>query len=409
MVSTIIVIGGGAAGMLAAGAAASRGNHVILLEKNEKLGKKIYITGKGRCNLTNKEDAEGILHNITKNKNFMYSALYTFGSEDIIKIMHQYGTPTKIERGNRVFPSSDKSSDVIKALTKYMANQGVDVRLNAEVKELLVRDGQVKGILLADHSKLMCDKIIVATGGLSYPTTGSTGDGYKFAEKAGHKIISLKPSLVPLETEESWVKELQGLSLKNVSIKAFYNDKAVFEDFGEMIFTHFGISGPIVLSMSNYITSYLEKGRISVEINLKPALNEEGLDKRIQRDFEKYSKKQFKNALNDLLPSKLIPVIIGQTGIPEEKYVNQITKEERKVLVSLLHSLRLKVVKTRPIKEAIITSGGVSVREINPSTMESKLVSGLYFAGEVIDVDALTGGYNLQIAFSTGYLAGINV
>lgn len=406
---SVIVVGGGASGMLAAGTAAAQGKSVILLEKNEKLGKKIYITGKGRCNITNTGDVEELLQNITRNRNFLYSAFYSFTNDDILQLLHRYGVATKVERGNRVFPCSDKSSDVIKALSTYMDSHHVDVRLRSEVKDILYADGIVKGVRLVNNQVLSCSKLIIATGGLSYPVTGSTGDGYAFAKKAGHHVVPLKPALVPLEAEEQWIRDLQGLSLKNVTLQCYYQDKEVHKEFGEMIFTHFGISGPIVLSTSNYLTKYLDKGRIKASINLKPALDEDILDKRIQRDFDKYSRKQLKNALDDLLPGKLIPVVIRLSGIPEDKFVNQINKEERKILLKLISGLPLTITGTRPIKEAIITSGGIDVKEINPSTMESKKISGLYFVGEVLDVEGLTGGYNLQIAFSTGYLAGISV
>lgn len=405
----MVVIGGGASGMIAAGTAASRGKKVILLEKNDKLGKKIYITGKGRCNITNLSDAEEILSNVTSNKHFLYSAVYSFTSEDVVKLMHKYGIETKVERGNRVFPVSDKSSDVIKALSKYMRSHHVNIMFNAEVQDICIKQNSVVGVKLPDERIIDCNKVIIATGGLSYPTTGSTGDGYRFAKSLGHHVVPLKPALVPLEVEEAWVKELQGLSLKNVSLTTVYKNKEIHTEFGEMIFTHYGISGPIVLTMSNYINTYLIKDKVHATLNLKPALNKDILDKRFQRDFEKYSKKQFKNALNDLLPTKLIPVIVYLSGIPENKYVNQITREERIGLANLLTNLPITIVKPRPIKEAIITSGGISVKEINPSTMESKKVNGLYFVGEILDVEGLTGGYNLQIAFSTGYLAGMSV
>lgn len=405
----VVVIGGGAAGMLAAGTAASRGKDVILLEKNEKLGKKIYITGKGRCNITNTGDVEELLNNVTDNKNFLYSAFYSFSNEDIIQLLHTYGTPTKVERGNRVFPISDKSSDVIKALTKYLESHHVDIRFNSEVIDILIDQGTITGVKLKDQSVIYCNQVIIATGGLSYPTTGSTGDGYRFAKEAGHHITPLKPALVPLETEEDWTRELQGLALKNVRLTAFHNSREIYSDLGEMLFTHFGISGPIVLSMSNYINRYLNKGKILVTLDMKPGLDDEKLDRRIQNDFEKYSRKQFKNALDDLLPSKMIPQIINLSGISPDKNVHQITKDERKKLILLLKHLEMHILRTRPIKEAIVTSGGIQIKEINPSSMESKLIKGLFFAGEVIDVSALTGGYNLQIAFSTGYLAGMNV
>ncbi|PAB61170.1 BaiN/RdsA family NAD(P)/FAD-dependent oxidoreductase [Anaeromicrobium sediminis] len=407
--SKVIVIGGGAAGMIAAATSASKGNETVLLEQNEKLGKKIYITGKGRCNITNAQDVEELINNVTTNKNFLYSAFYSYTNDDIINLMHEHGVKTKVERGFRVFPVSDKSSDVIKALEKNMSKYKVDVRLDTKVKDIIVKDNKVTGVILSDNKKINCEKIIIATGGLSYPTTGATGDGYNFAKKVGHNVVKLKAALIPLETKEGWIKELQGLSLRNVEIKFHHKNKVVYSNFGEMLFTHFGISGPLVLSASNYINEYLEKGNMAVTINLKPALDRDKLDKRIQRDFEKYSNKQFKNALKDLLPAKLIPVIIKLSNIEEEKTVNQITKEERKNLLDNITKLPMTVTKTRPIKEAIITSGGINVKEIDPSTMESKKTSGLYFAGEVIDVEALTGGYNLQIAYSTGYLAGMNV
>ena len=406
---TVVVIGGGAAGILAAGAAGSRGKKVILLEKNDKLGKKIFITGKGRCNLTNDGSIEELLDHVVSNRNFLYSSFYTFSNTDIIRLMHEFGVETKVERGNRVFPTSDKSSDVIRALTKYLSDNHVDVRLEKEVKDIIITNEGVTGVKLKDGIIIECNKVIVATGGMSYPSTGSTGDGYRFARSFGHSIIPLKPALVPLETEEEWVKELQGLSLKNIQLTGTYNNKIIYEEFGEMLFTHFGISGPIVLTMSNYINKYLDKGTVKVLINLKPALKEDMIDKRLQRDFESNLNKQFKNSLNDLLPKKLIPVIIGLSGIQENKYVNQITKEERKKLIDLLLGLPITINRPRPLSEAIVTAGGISTKEINPSTMESKIVAGLYFAGELIDVDALTGGYNLQIAFSTGYLAGISV
>jgi len=406
---TVIVIGGGAAGILAAGAAGSRGKKVILLEKNNKLGKKIFITGKGRCNLTNDGSIEELLDHVVSNRNFLYSAFYSFSNTDIRELMHQFGVETKVERGNRVFPISDKSSDVIKALTNYINDNNVDLRLEKEVKDIIATNEGIVGVKLKDGSIIECNKVIVATGGMSYPTTGSTGDGYRFAKSFGHRITPLKPGLVPLETQEEWVKELQGLSLKNVKLTAIVHDKIIYEEFGEMLFTHYGISGPIVLTMSNYINKYLDRGPIKVLINLKPALNEDMIDKRLQREFDSNINKQFKNSLNDLLPKKLISVVIALSAIPENKYVNQITKEERKKLIDTLLGFPITVTRTRQLSEAIVTAGGISTKEINPSTMESKIIEGLHFAGEIIDVDALTGGYNLQIAFSTGYLAGISV
>jgi len=407
MTKKIGVIGGGPAGMIAAGTAASRGNDVVLYEKNNKLGKKLFITGKGRCNITNACDIQDLIDNVVVNSSFLYSAFYTFTNKDIISLLNKYGVKTKIERGNRVFPVSNKSSDVIKAFERYLIDNNVEIKLNKEVKNVLkTEDGKFK-IVLDDGSEHFFDKVIIATGGKSYQQTGSTGDGYKFAYGFNHKIVDLRPALVPCEIVEEWVPKLQGLSLINVKIYAYVNNKRVFEEFGEMLFTHYGISGPIVLTMSNYINKYLDKV-IKIKIDLKPALSEEKLENRILNDFSKNLNKQFKNSLNDLLPKKLIPVIIELSKIAEDKYVNQITKDERKSLVKLLKGLELTFRKFRPLNEAIVTSGGISTIEIDPSTMESKLIDGLFFAGEIIDVDALTGGYNLQIAYSTGFLAGSN-
>lgn len=393
--------------MIAAGTAASRGNDVFLYEKNDKLGKKLFITGKGRCNITNACDIQDLIENVVVNSSFLYSAFYTYTNEDIIALLNKYGVKTKIERGNRVFPVTDKSSDVIKAIENYLVDNNVHIVLNKEVKSILKTEDDKFKILFNDRDEKIFDKVIIATGGKSYQQTGSTGDGYKFAASFNHKIIDLKPSLVPCEIKEDWVPNLQGLSLKNVSLYAYVNNKVVHEEFGEMLFTHYGISGPIVLTMSNYINKYLGK-HIKFKIDLKPALSEEKLESRILSDFNKKLNKQFKNSLNELLPKKLIPIILELSNIPEDKFVNQITREERKSLVKLLKGFEFSFSKFRPLNEAIITSGGVSTIEIDPSTMESKLVNGLYFAGEVIDVDALTGGYNLQIAYSTGFLAGSN-
>lgn len=402
----VFVIGGGPSGMMAAITAAQKGNRVTLFEKNDKLGKKLFITGKGRCNVTNASEIEEIIENIPGNGNFLYSALYTFTNNDLMNLIENTGVPLKIERGNRVFPKSDKSSDIIKAFESLLKKLNVKLMLNTNVDDIIIDGNNIKGIKIGDKINY-CDSLIIATGGKSYPLTGSTGDGYVFANKAGHSIEDIKPSLVPLIVKEDYIKELQGLSLKNVSISVKSGKKTIFSDLGEMIFTHFGISGPLVLSMSRYIIDMFP-GKVLVHINLKPGLTEEQLDKRIQRDFEKYSRKMFKNSLDDLLPQKLIPVIIKLSGIDEEKEVNQISKIERANIVNLLRDFKVTAIGTRPIDEAIITSGGVCVKEINPSTMESKLVKGLFYAGEVIDVDALTGGFNLQIAFSTGYLAGFN-
>lgn len=402
----VIVIGGGAAGLIAAGKASETCENVLLVEKNEKLGKKIYITGKGRCNVTNSADFQDMIKNIPVNGRFMYSAISNFSNWDLIGLLYEYGTPTKEERGGRMFPESDKSSDIIKALTAYALKPNVDL-LRDEAKSIITDDGCVKGVVLDKKGKVFADKVIVATGGKSYPQTGSTGDGYKFAKDAGHTVVKPKAALVPLVTEEKWVSELQGLSLKNVAIKLYDGDKVLYEDFGEMLFTHYGLSGPIILSSSIHISE--EKGKkYKIAIDLKPALDNEALDKRILRDFEGMKNKDYANSLDALLPKKLIPVIIRESGIDPRKKINEITKKERANLCTLLKNFEFNIRGLRPIAEAIITDGGVSVSEINPKTMESKIVSGLYFAGEVIDVCAYTGGFNLQVAFSTGYAAGTN-
>jgi predicted Rossmann fold flavoprotein len=402
----VAVIGGGPAGIIAAGAAAERGHDVLLFEKNEQLGKKLFITGKGRCNITNAAPIEEFFDNIVTNRNFLYSSLYTFDNNAIIDLLGRYGLSTKVERGNRVFPKSDKSSDVIKAFKRYLDQVGVDIRLNSEVSHIKY-DGESFTVFIKNGGEFTFDRLVVTTGGKSYPATGSTGDGYLFAKSVGHTITELRPSLVPIELSDSWVKELMGLSLKNVSLTAYQGKKEVHSEFGEMVFTHYGISGPIVLSMSNYVNDIRSDLRLTLD--LKPALDEEKLDARIIRDFNQFSNKQLKNALNDLLPQRLIPWVIEASGIYPDKVVHQITKEERESLVTALKNFPLHFKGFRPIEEGIVTSGGVNVKEINPSTMESKIIPGLFFAGEIIDVDALTGGYNLQIAYSTGYLAGINV
>lgn len=401
----VVVVGGGAAGMMAAGTAAGRGKRVLLIERNEKPGKKIYITGKGRCNVTNASDLNGYMRNIPTNPRFLYSALSRFFNDDLIALLDDMGVPTKIERGNRVFPASDKSSDIIKGLYRYVEQNGADVWFNTRVKDIMAENNAVKGVGLYDGRLVEATSVILATGGLSYPTTGSTGDGYTMAERLGHTIKPLMPSLVPLDIVEDWVKSLQGLSLKNVKLSAYAGGKRFFEEQGEMLFTHFGISGPLVLTLSRYMLDH-NVTDIEIVLDLKPALTLQQLDERIRRDFSKYNNKQFKNSLGDLLPQKLIPVIVELSHIQQDKPVNQITKEERRNLAEMLKELKMHVLGLRSFKEAVITHGGVDVREIDPKTMESKLVKGLYFAGEIIDVDALTGGYNLQIAFSTGYLAG---
>jgi predicted Rossmann fold flavoprotein len=405
----VIVIGGGPAGMMAAGTAASMGKLTMIIEKNEKLGKKLFITGKGRCNVTNSADFDEFMKNIPRNSKFFYSSFNSFSNYDLIELLEALGLKTKVERGGRVFPQSDKSSDVIKALERYLSKYNVEVRLNSKLLGIKQEDGAVSGVLLDNGQFLECNSVIICTGGVSYPQTGSTGDGYEIAKEAGHSISELMPSLIPLVAEEEFIKDLQGLSLKNVSIKAIADGKVVYEDFGEMLFTHYGLSGPIILSASFYVSDYLRrKKEIKIDIDLKPALSEEELDKRIIRDFEKNINKQFKNSLNELMPQKLIPVFLSLAGIDESKEVHQITKTERKTLVKLLKHFTVTVSGTRPIEEAIVTSGGINLKEINPKTLESKLVKGLYFAGEIIDLDAFTGGFNLQIAFSTGYAAGFN-
>ncbi|HEY4544282.1 MAG TPA: NAD(P)/FAD-dependent oxidoreductase, partial [Tissierellaceae bacterium] len=402
------VIGGGPAGMLAAGTAGkNKKNKVTLIEKNEKLGKKLYITGKGRCNITNACDVSDFLEFITTNKNFMYSSLYSFTNENIIDLLEKYGVETKIERGNRVFPLSDKSSDVIDGLKKYLNENNVDVRLNTEVDYIEFKN-DLFYVYTKNEKTYTFNKIVIATGGVSYKATGSTGDGYKFSKNFGHNIVDPKASLVPINLKDSFINDLQGLSLRNVTLKVVNEkNKVIHEEFGEMLFTHFGISGPIVLTISNYINSI--KSKMYLQLDLKPSLDYEKLDNRLLRDFEKYSNKQFKNSLDDLLPKKIIPVIIEKSDIDEEKTVHQITKEERQNLVRLIKNFPLQFNGFRDINTAIVTSGGIDVDEINPSTMESKLQKGLFFAGEVIDVDALTGGFNLQIAYSTGFLAGSNL
>ena len=407
--SKVVVVGGGAAGMMAAYQASENGHKVILVDKNEKLGKKIYITGKGRCNLTNAGELEEIFNNIMTNRKFLYSALYSFTNDDVINFFENNGMKTKIERGNRVFPVSDHSSDVISTVTKALRKNKVDIRLFTPVKDLIITNDKACGVLLENGEKIMCDSVIIATGGLSYPSTGSTGDGYRFAKDSGHTINKCEPSLVPMNIKEEWVKELQGLSLRNVNVRIINGKKKLYNELGEMLFTHFGVSGPLILSASAMINRKYFDENLKIIIDLKPALDVEQLNKRILRDFEEELNKQFKNSLNKLLPSKLVPVVINLSGIDPDKQVNTITKEERQKLAYLLKNLEISFNGFRGWNEAIITKGGISVKDINPSTMESKIVSNLYFCGEVLDLDALTGGYNLQIAWSTGYLAGDSV
>lgn len=405
----VIVVGAGAAGMMAAYFAAKNKNKVTLIEKNEKTGKKIYITGKGRCNITNACDVEDLFANVMSNKKFLYSAFYGFTNSDVIEFFENHGTKTKIERGNRVFPVSDHSSDVISALEHALKEQNVDILLNTCVEKIECADSRVTGVVLCGGRKIEADAVIVATGGMSYQATGSTGDGYRFAEESGHKVTECTPSLVPFNAQEEWVAKLQGLSLKNVLVTIYDGRKKLYEDFGEMLFTHFGVSGPLILSASAAIKQNTIKKPLQMFIDLKPALSYEALDKRILREFDDAKNKQFKNSINKLLPSKMIPVIIGLSGIDPDKKVNEISKGEREGLVNLLKKLPVTLNGTRQWNEAIVTKGGVSTKDINPSTMESKIIKNLYFAGEVLDLDALTGGYNLQIAWSTGALAGKSV
>ncbi|MBE7030940.1 MAG: NAD(P)/FAD-dependent oxidoreductase [Ruminococcaceae bacterium] len=405
MSNSVAVIGGGPAGMLAAAVAAKRGKAVTLFEKNPVLGKKLLITGKGRCNVTNAAEVEELIKQVPVNGRFLYSAFYTFTNDDLITLLNKLGVPTKVERGGRVFPVSDKAADVRDAFRKLMATYRVRCCRGEAVS--ITDCGEKKRIVFADGKRAEFDAIIIATGGKSYPRTGSTGDGYRFAEQLGHTVTPLKPSLVPLELSDD-VNALMGLSLRNVAVWVEADGKRVYEDFGEMLFTHYGVSGPVILSASSHMRDPRNKA-YTLHIDLKPALDIEALDKRILRDFEQEKNKDFINALDALLPKKMIPYAVERSGISPRSKVNAITREERRMFACLLKDMTFSVKGMRPIDEAIITSGGVNVKEINPSTMESKLVPGIFFAGEVLDVDAYTGGYNLQIAFSTGFLAGKNV
>lgn len=425
----VIVIGGGPAGMMAAITAAESGDKVILIEKMESLGRKLLITGKGRCNITSSVDMNEFIKNTPGNGMFLYSAFSNFTNLDIIEFLKGEGLEVKEERGNRIFPVTDKSLDVLKCFTARLKELKVEIKLHTKVKEIVTErdiksefdnngeENRVIGIITENGEKIKAEKIILATGGKSYPYTGSTGDGYEIAEKCGHTVTKIKPSLVPLETyDKKMCKELQGLSLRNVEIeiKDLEKNKIIYNDFGEMIFTHFGVSGPTILSSSAHLVRYknigelFKKQKIVLKIDLKPALSEEKLDERILRDFKAYKNKQFKNSLDKLLPQKLIPIIIEKSQINPDKKVNEITKEERKKLVETFKKFEVIIKEFRPIEEAIVTSGGINIKEINPKTMESKKVKGLYFAGEIIDVDSYTGGFNLQIAYSTGYTAGRN-
>ncbi len=407
--SKVLVIGGGAAGMFAAITAARNGHKVCLFEKNERLGKKLFITGKGRCNITNACDMETLLSSVVSNPRFLYSSFYGCTNQEVIQFFEELGVRTKIERGERVFPVSDHSSDVIRAMEKEMKRLKVQVRLKEEAVRISVKNGEFSHAELACGEHISGDACIVATGGLSYPSTGSTGDGYRFASECGHTLTPCMPSLVPMEVKENWVRELMGLSLRNVSASIYQGKKRLYQEFGEMLFTHYGVSGPIILSASSFVGQKLKDRELRLEIDLKPGLLEEQLDQRVRRDFEENQNRQFKNALGKLFPSKLLPVMVELSGIPPEKKVNVISKEERQRFVHQIKHLTMTLTGLRDYNEAIITRGGVKTKEIQPGTMESKYVKGLYFAGEVLDLDALTGGFNLQIAWSTGYAAGSSI
>ena len=425
--SKVIVIGGGPAGMMAALSAAKNGHEVLLLEKNEKLGKKLFITGKGRCNITNSGDIENLFANVMTNSKFLYSAFYGYDNQKVIDFFEEEGLALKNERGNRIFPVSDHSSDVINTLQRALKKAGVEIKLYTEVNNILcverenlteldpkepqsvIKGVELKNGLVEGKKMVFADAVVVATGGVSYQSTGSTGDGYRFAKEMGHTVTELYPSLVPFNTKEDYVKEMQGLALKNVTVRIYNGKKKLYEDFGEMLFTHFGVSGPLLLSASAMIAPKFTEKELQMEIDLKPALNMEQLDKRILKDFEEAKNKQFKNSIGKLFPAKMIPVILELSGIDPDKKVNEITKEERTSFVKLIKAFPVTLNGLRDFKEAIITKGGIRVKEINPSTMESKKVKNLYFCGEVLDLDALTGGYNLQIAWSTGYLAGASI
>lgn len=414
----ILIIGGGPAGIIAGIKSAEEGNNVILLEKNDNLGKKLLITGKGRCNITSSLDISEFINNIPGNGRFLYSAFDNFNNNDIIELLKEEGLDVKEERGNRIFPMTDNARDVLNALLRRMKKLKIEIKLKSKVNKIIVEENKAVGIIYNDKEKLYADKIILATGGKSYPTTGSTGDGYKIAKELGHTINEIKPSLVPLEIyQKNECKQMQGLSLRNVGIKIIDSEKnkLIYEDFGEMLFAHFGVSGPVIISSSAHLVRYknieelLKNRRIILSIDLKPALTKEKLDDRILRDFNELKNRQVKNSLDKLLPQKMIPVVLDRLNIDKNKQVNKITKEERLKIIEILKNFKLEISGFRPIEEAIITAGGISIKEINPKTMESKIVQNLYFAGEIIDVDAYTGGFNLQIAYSTGYTAGGDV
>lgn len=405
----VVIIGAGPAGMTAAYSASQNGIDVVLVEKNERVGRKLLITGKGRCNITNNCDVEELIANVNTNGKFLYSAFYTFTNDAVMEMFESLGVRLKTERGNRVFPESDRAMDVVDAMARLIKRKNIKLVTGKTVKDIKEKNGKVESVVLSDGKEIKADAVIIATGGASYQRTGSTGDGYRLAEKLGHKITPLKPSLIGLEIQEDFVHKLKGLSLRNVAINIYgKKNKKIYDDFGEMEFTDYGVDGPIIKSAS-CIMRDLSKESYKISLDLKPALDHEKLDKRVQRDFQKYINKRFENSLSDLLPSKMIPVVVELSGIDPATPVNSITKEERRNLVNTIKNIEMHVKRYRPMEEAIVTSGGVKTSEINSSTMESKLVEGLYFAGEVIDVDAYTGGFNLQIAFSTGYLAGMSI
>jgi len=404
----VIVVGAGAAGLMASIASSEAGNQTEVYEKNRIIGKKLLITGKGRCNITNDTDIQGLIGNIPGNGHFLYSTLNKFSNHDIVDFFETNGLPTKVERGGRVFPASDKAEDVVMTLLKACERNSVKIHTGKAVQEIAHENGHVSAIRLRDGAVEPCDSVILCTGGSSYKSTGSTGDGYAMASKLGHTVTQLRPALVPIVTEEIFVRELEGLALKNVKVTLSDDSgQRFFEEMGELLFTQFGVSGPLILSASRHV-SYMDKGQSSIIIDMKPALSYEVLDSRIQRDFLKFSRKRFKNSLDELLPAKMIPVIVSLSGIDPEKQVNQITKDERTILGQLLKGFKLTVKGTRPLEEGIVTSGGISVNEIDPGTMKSKIIEGLFFAGEIIDTDGYTGGFNLTIAFSTGHTAGEN-
>ena len=412
----VVVIGGGPAGMMAAITASQNGNQVTIVEKMQSLGRKLLITGKGRCNITSSLDIDDFIKNTPGNGMFLYSCYKQFTNQDIISFLKEQGLEVKEERGNRIFPVTNESLDVLKCFTNKIKELNIEIKYNTSVKKIIVEENKVTGVK-TNKEVLKADKVILATGGKSYPLTGSTGDGYELAKELGHTVTKIKPSLVPLEIhDKNMCKQLQGLSLRNINIQIedIEKNKNIYDDFGEMLFTHFGVSGPTILSSSAHLVRYKDieekmiKRKIILTIDFKPALTEEKLDNRILRDFEAQKNKQFKNSLDALLPQKLIPIIIGKSGISPNKKVNEVTKEERKKLVQMLKKFEIEIQKFRPIEEAIITSGGINIKEINPKTMESKIIKGLYFAGEIIDVDSYTGGFNLQIAYSTGYVAGLS-